>query len=138
MKICQMMVAVTVLKMVLMTWTILVGMMKNGGMTIGTRMTGEIRVSSNHRTRNLPIVSNVTPQTSTPYDVSGLPHCSTLTEAELASMTDCDNSTIVEEVRLRDPLFERLFSQLWHDAQVNLNYSYSSKLHCTALKSRMC
>ena len=48
-----------------------------------------------------------------------LPHCSTLTEAELASMTDCDNSTIVEEVRLRDPLFERLFSQLWHDHQVN-------------------
>jgi len=51
----------------------------------------------------------------------GLPHCSTLTEAELASMTDCDNSTIVEEVRLRDPLFERLFSQLWHDTQLAMN-----------------
>ena len=64
------------------------------------------------------------------YDflVSDLPHCSTLSEAELASMTDCDNSTIVEEVRLRDPLFERLFSQLWHDTQVNLNYSSSRKL----------
>ena len=68
------------------------------------------------------------------FRIADLPHCSTLTEAELASMTDCDNSTIVEEVRLRDPLFERLFSQLWHDTQVNLNYSSSSKLstplHC--------
>jgi len=52
-----------------------------------------------------------------------LPPCYSLSEDELEYGVDCDNSTAPPEpeIRHRDPLFERLLSQVWSDYQTKLN-----------------
>jgi len=48
--------------------------------------------------------------------------CTELSENELELGVSCDNSTLAEpEIRHRDPLFERLLSQVWSDYQYKLN-----------------
>ena len=53
-----------------------------------------------------------------------LPLCESLFENEdkIPGVT-CDNSTMIEvaEIRHRDPIFERLLSQIWSDFQYKLN-----------------
>ena len=50
-----------------------------------------------------------------------LPPCSELSQSDLDFGVACNNGTVVEEIRLRDSLFERLFRQLWSDTQTKMN-----------------
>ena len=51
-----------------------------------------------------------------------LPPCDSLTEDDISFGVECDNTTVTEpEIRHRDPLFERLLSQIWSDYQAKLN-----------------
>ena len=53
----------------------------------------------------------------------GLPPCSDFFEIDRKPGENCDNSTIEEipEIRYPDPLYERLFAQIWSDFQYKLN-----------------
>ena len=50
-----------------------------------------------------------------------LPNCDELTEDEIESGFACSNETIFKEPRYNDPIFERLFAQLWQDYQISMN-----------------
>ena len=50
-----------------------------------------------------------------------LPTCDELTEDEIESGFACSNETIFKEPRYNDPIFERLFAQLWQDYQISMN-----------------
>ena len=63
------------------------------------------------------INSNVTDEFSDDL----LPNCDELTEDEIESGFACSNETIFKEPRYNDPIFERLFAQLWQDYQISMN-----------------
>lgn len=51
-----------------------------------------------------------------------LPPCDTLFEMDQIPGENCDNSTVIEpEIRIPDPIFERLIAQVWSDFQYKLN-----------------
>jgi len=56
-----------------------------------------------------------------PSETDPLPPCSELSQSDLEFGVACNNGTVVEEIRLRDSLFERLFRQLWSDTQTKMN-----------------
>ena len=52
-----------------------------------------------------------------------LPPCESLFSDEAIPGENCDNSTaIVPEIRINDPIFERLIAQVWSDYQYKLNH----------------
>lgn len=53
---------------------------------------------------------------------SFLPPCDSLFEVDRMPGENCDNSTVVEpEIRIPDPIYERLIAQVWSDFQYKLN-----------------
>ena len=50
-----------------------------------------------------------------------LPACVDLTVEEIEEGIECSNDTAPAEPRLNDPVFERLFAQLWEDYQTSMN-----------------
>ena len=71
-----------------------------------------------------------------------LPTCDELTEDEIESGFACSNETILKEPRYNDPIFERLFAQLWQDYQISMNTRSSLYgmfiLRCDKQKSLLC
>jgi hypothetical protein len=62
-----------------------------------------------------------------------LPPCDQLTVEEIEQGIECSNETITEP-RYNDPVFERLFAQLWEDYQISMNtqssiYGINIQLH---------
>ena len=57
-----------------------------------------------------------------PWSSFSLPPCDSLFEMDRRPGDNCDNSTMVEpEIRIPDPIFSRLISQVWADFQYKLN-----------------
>ena len=50
-----------------------------------------------------------------------LPPCSELKAEDAIEEVTCTNETIAVEPRFNDPIFERLFAQLWEDYQTSMN-----------------
>ena len=54
-----------------------------------------------------------------------LPSCEDMTIEEIEDGVECSNDTIPAEPRYNDPIFERLFAQLWEDYQTTMNTNSS-------------
>lgn len=54
-----------------------------------------------------------------------LPPCEELTMEEVEDGVECSNDTSPAEPRYNDPIFERLFAQLWEDYQTTMNTNAS-------------